>query len=174
MTGLRRTGAVSVDVGQGGLLAAQHLVAAGHRRIAILDGVTGARTAMHRAAGYLRGLERGVPPTRASAGRLCRGERPRGRAAPRGLRPRPDAVLRANDLRAYGMMEGLRRAGLKVPEGIAVASFDDIPEAAWIVFDLTTVRLLLRQFCDGLAKMAEASPRPDPLVPRNLVRRGSA
>ena len=51
-----RTGAVSADVGQGGFLAARHLIATG-RRIAILDGAAGAWTAVQRASGYLRGLE---------------------------------------------------------------------------------------------------------------------
>lgn len=53
----------------------------------------------------------------------------------------PDAVFCTNDLIAFGVIDFLRvERGLKVPEDVAVIGFDDVPEAAWLSFGLTTFR----------------------------------
>ena len=52
----------------------------------------------------------------------------------------PNAIFCANDLMAIGALDALRRrAGLKVPQDVLVAGFDDVPEASWHGNDLTTV-----------------------------------
>jgi len=51
----------------------------------------------------------------------------------------PDALFCANDLMAFGALDALRRAGIRVPEDVLVAGYDDVPAAAWGSFDLTTV-----------------------------------
>ena len=53
---------------------------------------------------------------------------------------RPDAVFAASDIMAVGAMRAIREAGLRVPEDIAVAGFDDMPFAARTDPPLTTVR----------------------------------
>ena len=52
---------------------------------------------------------------------------------------RPDAVICHNDLVAIGLFSGLRRAGLRVPEDIAVIGFDGIDEGHYLEKPLTTV-----------------------------------
>jgi DNA-binding LacI/PurR family transcriptional regulator len=52
---------------------------------------------------------------------------------------RPDAVICLNDLVAMGLYHGLRRAGLRVPEDVAVAGFDGIDEGQCLDRPLTTV-----------------------------------
>ncbi|MGF9563874.1 LacI family DNA-binding transcriptional regulator [Neorhizobium sp. JUb45] len=53
----------------------------------------------------------------------------------------PDAVFCTNDLIAFGLLDHLRcERGLRVPEDVAVIGFDDVPEAAWLGFRLTTFR----------------------------------
>jgi LacI family transcriptional regulator len=52
---------------------------------------------------------------------------------------RPDAVICHNDLIAIGVFYGLRRAGLRVPEDIAVTGFDGLPEGQCFDRRLTTV-----------------------------------
>jgi DNA-binding LacI/PurR family transcriptional regulator len=52
----------------------------------------------------------------------------------------PGAVFCVNDLMAFGAIDHLRHAGLKVPEDISVVGFDDIPMAAWAPYRLTTLR----------------------------------
>jgi LacI family transcriptional regulator len=53
--------------------------------------------------------------------------------------PRPRAVFAANDMMAMGAMVAIREAGLRVPDDIAVAGFDDIPVATLLNPPLTTV-----------------------------------
>jgi LacI family transcriptional regulator len=54
-----------------------------------------------------------------------------------------DAVVAANDNMAIGAMQALRDAGLRVPEDVAVAGFDDIPIARHL--GLTTVRVRIAE-----------------------------
>src|ERR1019366_3803897 len=54
--------------------------------------------------------------------------------------PMPEAIFCANDLMAIGAVDALTRSlGLRVPQDVLVAGFDDVPEASWGVHDLTTV-----------------------------------
>ena len=51
-----------------------------------------------------------------------------------------NAVFVANDHMALGLLRALHEHGVRVPEDILVAGFDDIPEAAYFTPPLTTVR----------------------------------
>lgn len=54
---------------------------------------------------------------------------------------RPDAVLCVNDQIAFGLMDFARaERGLAVPREVAVIGFDDVPEASWLSYRLTTFR----------------------------------
>jgi DNA-binding LacI/PurR family transcriptional regulator len=50
------------------------------------------------------------------------------------------AVLVGNDQMALGLLRRLHEAGRKVPRDLSVVGFDDIPEAAYFIPPLTTVR----------------------------------
>ena len=54
--------------------------------------------------------------------------------------PLPRVIVCANDQTALGVMQALRRSGVKVPETVAVTGFDDIPMARHVHPLLTTVR----------------------------------
>ena len=87
---------------------------------------------------------------------LARGDDPTeagGYAAMRTLlarTPLPRAVFAANDMMAMGAMVAIREAGLRVPEDIAVAGYDDIPVANLLNPPLTTVA----QFPERLGRRA--------------------
>ena len=51
-----------------------------------------------------------------------------------------DAVFAASDMMAVGALRALREAGKRVPEDVALASYDDMPIAANTNPPLTTVR----------------------------------
>lgn len=56
--------------------------------------------------------------------------------------PYADALFAANDVSAFGAMDALRHdLGLKIPEDINVIGFDNISQAGWKSYDLTTVCL---------------------------------
>jgi DNA-binding LacI/PurR family transcriptional regulator len=53
---------------------------------------------------------------------------------------RRDAIFCANDLMAIGVLDALRGPlRMRVPEDVIVAGFDDIPQASWNAYRLTTV-----------------------------------
>ncbi|MEM8630113.1 MAG: LacI family DNA-binding transcriptional regulator [Pseudomonadota bacterium] len=127
---------------EGGRLAAELFLRTGHTRIAHLAGSGEASTQRDREAGFLEGLQAGGV---ALAERAVGGfDRARTREAARamfGKPDRPDAVFSANDVMAFLTMDVLRfELGLRVPEDVAVIGFDDVPEAAWPSYDLTTLR----------------------------------
>jgi DNA-binding LacI/PurR family transcriptional regulator len=63
-----------------------------------------------------------------------------------GGRDRVDTVICANDATALGVMDAYRcDLGLRVPDDVAVAGFDDVPQAAWLSYALTTLRQPVRR-----------------------------
>jgi LacI family transcriptional regulator len=91
----------------------------------------------------------------------------------------PDAVVAANDGMAIGVLRSLTAAGIRVPEQVAVAGFDDIFPGDLCAPPLTTVhqpmRMLGERACDRLLKRI-ATPGLPPqveLLPTELVLRQS-
>src|SRR5262245_9668914 len=56
-------------------------------------------------------------------------------------KPRPTAIVAANDLMAIGALGELKKAGLRAPEDISVVGFGDILFAALTDPPLTTIAL---------------------------------
>jgi len=57
------------------------------------------------------------------------------------LSPRPTAVFVASDVVAMGAVQAIKRAGLRIPQDVAVVGFDDIPLVGFYDPPLTTIRL---------------------------------
>lgn len=94
--------------------------------------------------------------------------------------PRPDAVFAGNDMMAIGCLFALTEAGLRVPQDVALAGFDDIPIARFVTPPLTTVRAqtteLGRQALEELARAIEdpaSAQRTQHLLTTQLVIRAS-
>lgn len=116
-----------------------HLLAGGHRDVAMIAGPAGmSRT---RVAGYEDAMRAaGRTPRVVAADDFTA---PAGADAMRRLLsegPIPAAMFAANDMLAVGALGTLQLAGLRVPDDIAVAGFDDIPIAQLATPSLTTVR----------------------------------
>jgi LacI family transcriptional regulator len=171
---------VGVDNESGVADMVQALVGLGHRRIAFLGGPTRLHVARHRLSGYRRGLadagiafdERLVLETgfNGEAGAqavddLLAGDAPF------------TAVLAANDLLALGALQRLAALGIRVPDEVSVAGFDDIQTAALVAPSLSTVRLPLQEigrFGFEFAERVLAGDRPRRrLLPTELVMRES-
>ncbi len=120
-----------------------HLLELGHRWIAIIKGVEGNADAAERLRGYRAALAtRGIASTALevpgdfneesgfrATGKLLRGEM------------RPTAIFAANDAMAIGALSALREAGLRVPDDVALAGFDDIPMARYLDPALSSVHV---------------------------------
>lgn len=96
------------------------------------------------------------------------------------LADRPRTILCANDTTALGVMDECRHAfGLSVPHDVAVAGFDDIPQASWPSYDLTTLRQPMRRMAHMAVRFlteqidGQASPGERRLLAAELMIRGS-
>lgn len=72
-----------------------------------------------------------------------------------------DAIFASNDNMAIGALDALRKAGMRIPEDIAVAGFDDIPLARHL--GITTVRVRIAELGErALARLLETLATGDP------------
>ena len=135
---------VSADNRVGARALAKHVLAAGHRRIAIIGGPPRLWTSEQRLAGYREAIAAaGLDPDAIPVREGDYSERS-GYQAAAGLldappRRRPTALICANDMMAMGAIRACRELGLRIPAGISIAGFDDIPAAELLDPPLTTV-----------------------------------
>ncbi len=148
--GIERGCAVAVDDVVGGGLAAQHLLDLGHRRLAFVGGPAGLRQMQQRVLGIRHAIEsHGLDPddvltqlnvddigiqggVMAAEELLESGELPTG-------------IICGNDMLAFGVFRALGRAGVKVPDDVALVGYDDVEFAADWVVPLTSVRQPIQQ-----------------------------
>lgn len=167
----------------GGLLATQHLIECGHRRIAFIAGDPAHQDALDRQAGYRQALQEAglaydpalvMPADFTESGGLL--------AVNRLLDSRLSftAIFAANDQTAIGAALGLYRRNVRVPDDVSLVGFDDLAPAKFAVPPLTTVRQSVyemgSQSAVAMLQMLRgeeptvALPQPQ-LVPRESTRR---
>lgn len=144
------------DNRRGMMMAVEHLIALGHRRIAFIGNVARTSVSADRFAGYLDALRasgidnderlvrKGPPTIESGAGSiidLMKGPE------------RPTAVVCFNDIVAFGAILGLQSLGLHVPRDCSVAGFDDVREASLWQPALTTVSIKPRQIGEEAARL---------------------
>jgi LacI family transcriptional regulator len=140
------TRSVSVDDVEGGRLAVAHLLAAGHRRIAVVGGPRGLAQVDHRFEGARRAVAAaGLPAETLVEVVVDHLTIDRGREAGTRLTgwpgpDRPTAVFCLNDLLALGVLQEVVQRGLKVPDDLAIVGYDDIEFAAAATVPLSSVR----------------------------------
>ncbi|HET8748575.1 MAG TPA: LacI family DNA-binding transcriptional regulator [Ramlibacter sp.] len=137
------TSSVTSQNREGGRLVGEMLVRTGHRRIAWLAGLENASTSLDREAGLRDALaEAGLALHARAVGRYDFAEaRQAVLQMCRDPADRPDALFAANDHMAIAALETLRsELGLRVPQDVSVVGFDNVPQAAWPSFALTTVQ----------------------------------
>ncbi|HET6397283.1 MAG TPA: substrate-binding domain-containing protein, partial [Pseudoxanthomonas sp.] len=114
----------------------------GHRRIAFIGGPERNYDARER----LRGFRDAIAAHPGAQGEEYPGDFDeasghRAGGAILAAKLRPDAVFAANDMMALGCLYAFAQAGVRVPEDIALAGFDDIPLARFVHPSLTTMRV---------------------------------
>jgi DNA-binding LacI/PurR family transcriptional regulator len=182
--GAYATSSVTSQNREGGRLVGDMLVRSGHRRIAWLAGAENASTSRDREAGLRDALAAaGLPLHARAVGHYDFGEARRAVLALfQDPEDRPDALFAANDHMAIAALETLRsELGLQVPRDVSVVGFDNVPQAAWPSFDLTTVQQDVEKMVDatrtllfdqiGGQVMARSVDVPCVLMERGTVRR---
>lgn len=137
---------VSVDDVTGGQLAAAHLLARGHTRIAFVGAGSEAPQVIDRTAGATQAvLDAGGSPADLLLVPVVALNVAGGTAAAQQLvalpaRRRPTAIVCVNDLLALGVLYELLRQGVRVPDDMAIVGYDDITFAESAAVPLTSVR----------------------------------
>lgn len=172
---------IGCDNFQGGHDIAAHLLEQGRRRIAFIG---------HASAHYPEFQERhrGVAAALAELGLApdpalqvdAETSEQSGYEATKALLARGarfDALFGASDLIAIGAMKALLEHGLRIPEDVAVAGFDDIPLANFVAPGLSTVQQDTRQagmlLVDALMQLIHGQPVDNQTIPVRLALRGS-
>ena len=130
---------VTVDNHAGAAAVIDHFAALGHRHVGHVAGPRTTTTGAERAEGAVVAAQRhGLRLSLVDAEAWS--ELAGYRAARQLFRDdAPSAIFGANDLIALGVLRAAREAGLRVPDELALAGFNDIAEAG--LLDLTTVRV---------------------------------
>jgi DNA-binding LacI/PurR family transcriptional regulator len=175
---------VLVDYSRGYHEAVDHLRHLGHRDIAFLSGSTSFSSVRRRQEAFQSAVEKSgmqfrkeclvVGDLRVEGGRKAMADILQ-------MKPKPTAVVATNDLMAVGALQAAQAAGLRVPEDLSIIGFDDIPIAAMMHPELTTIHLSRREIAaNAFARLIylrkkELSTLPDlpPRIYPRLVVRGS-
>jgi len=164
-----------------------HLIELGHRRIAVLgqQSIAPGEVTWERVRGYALALKdagRQVDPMlQADANTFDRSAGARSMRRLLDLEHQPDAVFCVSDLLAVGAIHMIHEAGLRVPQDIAVAGFDNIKEGEFANPPLTTVgpekgevaeaalELLVSRLDDSAQPPRHISPRYEVVVRASSV-----
>ena len=180
---------ISVDNRNGAQQATQHLIEQGRRRIGLITGPFAWWEARERYEGWRSALQQaGIPPETALIAEgdwsAASGERAMRELLDRA--PDVDAVFVCSDQMALGALGVVHRTGRSVPQDLAIAGFDNIPESAFFWPPLTTVyQQLIDAGClavEKLHELIEMNRRGDGdvrleatiLTPELIVRESSA
>jgi len=168
---------VAVDNADGAALATRYLLELGHETVHHIAGPRSWLDAYERIAGWRLALQEEQAPEPAilagdwsaasgyEIGHQIAGEQ--------GV----TAVLCANDHMALGLLRALSEHGRRVPDDISVVGFDDVPESAYFLPPLTTVRQnfgeLGRRALGALVDMIhgrDPAGSLEPVAPRLVIR----
>ncbi|TKA12348.1 LacI family DNA-binding transcriptional regulator [Actinacidiphila oryziradicis] len=173
------TATINLDIADGIRQVARHLVGLGHRDIAHIAADIASWTFRARAESLADTLA-GLPGTTLRTESAALGVDDGRRAATRLLADpdhRPTAIVCDGDILAAGACKAARRLGLRVPDDLSVAGFDDIALATAVEPELTTVRLPADEVgargMAALLSVLDGRPVQDTDLPVQLVVRGS-
>lgn len=171
---------IMYDSVEGSRIATQHLVELGHQWIAHLAGPAGFTVSESRIQGWRKALA--DARLVATDPLVCDWSAASGYELGKQLTADKTftAAYCANDRIAQGLLLALHEAGRRVPDEFSVVGFDDVPEAAYCIPPLTTMRqdfgALGRRCIEAVLLRIKGEPPPevDPLIPTLVVRSSTA
>lgn len=162
-----------------------HLLSLGHRRLAHLAGPPGHVASVERRRGFLDAIQAAErAETRDDwirPGGFRFKEAVTAAEAILGAADRPTAVFAANDETAAAVCFAAGRMGLRVPDDLSVAGFDDAPIATTLWPPLTTIAQPFDAMAEAMVDLIRETPGPDEgaatgrtsTLPHALMRRAS-
>jgi LacI family transcriptional regulator len=165
---------VSTDNFQGGMMAVQHLLDCGRKKIGHISGPLSWWEADERKRGWRQTLDAAGFDT--SEQRCAEGNWSSASGEQAFIQlletfPDMDAVFVANDQMALSVLRETCRRGISVPEQLAVIGFDNIPESAYFYPSLTTIsqdlQLLGGQAVQNIVEMIQARQGNQSVISRS-------
>jgi LacI family transcriptional regulator len=154
---------VSTDNFHGGVLATQHLLDCGRKKIGHISGPLSWWEAYERKRGWCETLDaagHNITEQMCAEGNWSSTSGEQAFNQLIGSFPDMDGVFVANDQMALSVLRESIRRGIKVPEQLAVIGFDNIPESAYFYPSLTTIyqdlQLLGEQAVQNIVDMIHA------------------
>jgi LacI family transcriptional regulator len=173
-------GHVSMDDEAAAAEMTDYLISLGHRRIGFIAGPDDHPQARLREAGYRAALARsGLEPEAAlmAQGSFHFDSGLRAAEALLAHSNPPTAIFASNDDMAAAVLAVAYRKGLRIPQDLSVAGFDDTPLASVVVPSLTTIYQPIREMAAQAAGMlfgkADTDPPASSVLPHRLVARQS-
>ncbi|WP_314417394.1 LacI family DNA-binding transcriptional regulator [Pseudescherichia vulneris] len=166
-----RSSSVFVDHHQGSMRMVEYLLAQGHRDIAFVAGGEGSPTGDNRLAGYRDAFKAaGLPPDESL---IVRGSWSTESGYEAGCallkKERPmSCVLAANDDMAIGVTKAMIDHGLRVPDDISVAGFDDSIIGRYFTPTLTTVHIPMDEMIRDAVRILLSPDSDDDSAPQSL------
>lgn len=169
--------AVSCDNVHGSRLIAEDFIAAGKKRIAYIGGLAASPTNVARKQGFIRALAaHGVKAAVIADGAFSHAWGYEAVSLLRARRTPVDAVFCGDDMIAIGMLDGFREQPGGLAQAPAVVGFDDIPNASWPPYMLTTYSNPLDEMIEAalnLLDLGADAPHVREVLTGRLVRRNS-
>ncbi len=133
---------VSVDYINSAKKIVQHLINLGHEDIGIITGHLQSNISMNRLEGYKNALRQNN--IRINEELIIEGDFKieggyRATIKLLKMKKRPSAIFASNDEMAVGAIRAVKSMGIKVPNDIAIAGFDNIPLASLVEPKITTI-----------------------------------
>jgi LacI family transcriptional regulator len=162
--------------------AVRFLVDQGHRRIGLIEGPDGFRSAKERRQGFedaMSGAGIKLPRSLIAQGNYTFETGVTAANRLLDLSPPPTAIFASNDEMAAGVVHAARGRGIDVPRDLSVIGFDDTPIAAHMWPPLTTVRWPIVSMARAAAFKLVGGLKPETEAPEpsmfisSLVRRAS-
>jgi DNA-binding LacI/PurR family transcriptional regulator len=173
---------VEVDGKRGIQLSVEHLIAKGHERIALISYLQGSRHGDLRTEGFLEVMDRAHFPVMDSWVAHSPNTLEHSFQATQQIlsgKPRPTAIVCANDIMALGAKRYVESLGLEIGTDIALTGYDDTPVAELI--GLTSIRQPIPLIANKviellLAEMSRQRPADYHLIlePSLVIRESSA
>ena len=171
-----RSASVAIDNEEAARIMTRHLIDRGHRRIGFIVGHPGFGVSNQRLAGYFNALrETGIAPDGALVEQGWFDFRSGQAAAEKllALQDRPTAIFASSDDMAAGVLSVAHRCGLRVPDELSIAGFDDTDLASLVWPALTTMRQPIRQMAEKAAELLFSGTSEQVVLPSELIERAS-
>jgi LacI family transcriptional regulator len=162
------------DIGGGAEQLMDHLLSLGHKRIGFISGVARPNLSQARLEVYRQKMAAAGTPTKEEWIRCCGYHLEDGYLEAKALLDLPEspsAIWAINDLLAIGALRAAHERGLRVPQDVAVAGFDDIAVSAQLSPPLTTVRMYSQEIGRRAAQILFTRlDEPDHALMQELVK----